>query len=345
MKSRQNVIILVDYSEVDELRSHIDNRFHYFYKIVNPVNNKYYYGVHSTDNLFDGYCGSGSLLKSVYKKYGKSNCVKYIERFFEDRKSLLVYEKEIVTESMLADPNCYNILVGGGGYELGCRVPTTTGEHVSHEDFEKKQYVHPTKNRVHINNGVKNKLVYPKDLSEFLNNGWVLGETNKSTLGKMLVNFNGEEERFIYETELDGYIKQGWVRGGKSRNLGQKSFARDQIWVYKDGRQIRINPDELDTYETQGWVKGICQSTTVGYVRITDGKNDKNISPNNEDELNYYLSNGWKIGSHSKTTHGKCWVSKDDATILIEPTELDKYISEGWVRGRKNLKKPSKLSP
>lgn len=31
------------------------SQYHYFYKVVNLKNNKYYYGVHSTTNLDDGY--------------------------------------------------------------------------------------------------------------------------------------------------------------------------------------------------------------------------------------------------------------------------------------------------
>ena len=84
MNSRQKTIILVDYNDLNELRSSIDNKFHYFYKIYNPFNEKYYYGIHSTIDIYDGYAGSGTILKSVYKKYGKNNCIKYIEKFFDD---------------------------------------------------------------------------------------------------------------------------------------------------------------------------------------------------------------------------------------------------------------------
>lgn len=38
-------------------------KYHYFYKITNTINNKYYYGVHSTDNLNDGYMGSGTVIR------------------------------------------------------------------------------------------------------------------------------------------------------------------------------------------------------------------------------------------------------------------------------------------
>ena len=45
--------------------------YHYFYKITNKLNNHYYYGIHSTDNLNDGYMGSGRKLRRAINKYKK----------------------------------------------------------------------------------------------------------------------------------------------------------------------------------------------------------------------------------------------------------------------------------
>ena len=70
-----------------------ERKYHYLYKITNLVNNKYYYGIHSTDNLEDGYMGSGTQLKAAYAKYGIFNFRKEILSFYENRKELLDAER------------------------------------------------------------------------------------------------------------------------------------------------------------------------------------------------------------------------------------------------------------
>jgi hypothetical protein len=88
---------------------------HYLYKTTCKVTGKYYVGMHSTSNLDDGYMGSGKRLRHSIRKYGKENHVKEILEFFESRELLIEAEKKAITEEMLCDVNCMNLMSGGTG--------------------------------------------------------------------------------------------------------------------------------------------------------------------------------------------------------------------------------------
>ena len=103
--------------------------YHFFYKITNNFNGKYYYGVHSTNDLNDGYMGSGYMIKKLIKKYGKDSFTKEILKYFDNEEEMFSYEKEFLTEDVINNENCYNLVGGGNGY--------TTGEYVSNEVKEK----------------------------------------------------------------------------------------------------------------------------------------------------------------------------------------------------------------
>ena len=90
-------------------------KYHYIYKTVNVINDKYYIGMHSTDNLGDGYIGSGKRLWNSINYHGKDNHVCEILEYCKDRKELVKREEEIVNEQLLSEDLCMNLRVGGQG--------------------------------------------------------------------------------------------------------------------------------------------------------------------------------------------------------------------------------------
>jgi hypothetical protein len=85
---------------------------HLLYKTTNLINNKYYYGIHSTENTNDSYLGSGVLILRAIEKHGKENFKREILNTFETRDEALIAEHAIVDPD---DENSYNIDVGGNG--------------------------------------------------------------------------------------------------------------------------------------------------------------------------------------------------------------------------------------
>lgn len=92
-----------------------EKRYHFIYKTTNILTGRYYYGMHSTDNLNDGYLGSGKRLRYSINKYGKRNHIKVIFEYCSDRKSLIEREKEIINLNEIAKEDCMNLMVGGKG--------------------------------------------------------------------------------------------------------------------------------------------------------------------------------------------------------------------------------------
>jgi hypothetical protein len=62
--------------------------YYIVYKITNLINEKYYIGCHQTDNLDDGYFGSGVYLKRAINKYGVDNFHKEILFFCQNEEEM-----------------------------------------------------------------------------------------------------------------------------------------------------------------------------------------------------------------------------------------------------------------
>ena len=90
--------------------------FNYIYKITNEINGKIYIGKHSTDDLNDGYMGSGVVLKQAIKKYGVENFTKEILEFCDKEVELNDLEKHYIDKYKSTDKSIgYNLTPGGDG--------------------------------------------------------------------------------------------------------------------------------------------------------------------------------------------------------------------------------------
>jgi len=90
-------------------------KYHYIYKTTNLLSGRYYIGMHSTDDLNDGYLGSGTLLRRSINKYGKENHSIEILEYYNSREELAAREKEVVNLQEIAKEECMNLKVGGFG--------------------------------------------------------------------------------------------------------------------------------------------------------------------------------------------------------------------------------------
>lgn len=86
------------------------------YKTTNNFDEKFYVGAHVTEDhtKFDGYLGSGMILKSAIEKYGKENFKRETLVLCTDIDEMYSVEMLLV-KTKGEDPRSYNIKPGGWG--------------------------------------------------------------------------------------------------------------------------------------------------------------------------------------------------------------------------------------
>ena len=91
--------------------------YNYIYKITNNINGKIYIGKHSTNNLDDGYMGSGKLILKAEQKYGIENFTKEYLAFCDTENKLNWFEKFYIKKYNSQNNEIgYNISPGGDGW-------------------------------------------------------------------------------------------------------------------------------------------------------------------------------------------------------------------------------------
>lgn len=231
---------------------------YYFYKITNNINGKFYYGVHKTTNIDDGYMGSGVYLRRAYNKHGIENFTKTILKYFSNSDDMYKYEAEIVTEDLVRNPMCYNINLGGrGGSPKGELNP------LYHKDFTQEH-------KDNISNSLKGKKksdIHCKHLSESMKGreAWNKGKSgytcNMSEQGKQNIsNYwkTHKRNKEQYQKCWDTRKQKGTTNAmhGKHQSEHQKETLRQMKWMYKVGSIIRVNQNDVEHYKNMGYELG-----------------------------------------------------------------------------------------
>ena len=92
--------------------------YYFIYKTTNKINGKYYIGMHKTDDLEDGYLGSGTYFRRALEKYGKENFEREILEYCNSDEEMHNAEARYITEDVVNDKSSYNLKLGGlGGWD------------------------------------------------------------------------------------------------------------------------------------------------------------------------------------------------------------------------------------
>ena len=90
-------------------------KYYLIYQIRNKLNGMIYVGKHQTEDLNDGYMGSGIRIVRAIEKYGVENLEKTILFECSSVEEMNAKEAEIVNEEFIARDDVYNIKLGGEG--------------------------------------------------------------------------------------------------------------------------------------------------------------------------------------------------------------------------------------
>lgn len=193
----------------------MDKKFHFLYKTTNIINGSYYIGIHSTDDINDGYFGSGIILKKSINKYGLENFKIEIIEFVSSREELKKRENEIVNENLLSDNLCMNLQLGGtSGFDYLKMKRQNDPEYdkeFRNQQGEKMKKAHRDgKIKYDTFSGRKHK---KETIDKLKGHNRQKGERN-SQFGTCWVT-NDIENKKIKKEELPTYLSKGWVKGRK----------------------------------------------------------------------------------------------------------------------------------
>ena len=207
-----------------------NKKFHFIYKTTNLLNETFYYGMHSTSNIKDGYLGSGTRLCHSIRKHGKENFKLEILEFLSDRETLVAKEKELITEEMLKDPLCMNLKLGGqGGF---CNEEHALKFHEG---------------------GSKNMIKQWKDLNyrEKISNILRANTKKSHALGKL------RHDTFTSKTHSEETKqKMKSTRALNKPGGGDKNSQFGKCWIYNNKKSISIKKEQLEIYLKEGWILG-----------------------------------------------------------------------------------------
>lgn len=306
-----------------------DDYIHYFYKITNLTNGRYYYGIHSLSKsdkkepLTDGYFGSGVEISEDIKKLGKDKFKKEIIKVFSTRQEVSDMEKSIVTLDEVNKPECYNKIPGGDTYG---------------ESMLGKVACRPKDN-------LNKVIILPKELYHNNKDKYIV-------VTHSLKKKKGDYYRSnVDETERHKRIRTDYLKTQK-KDKDDTKFSRIRWFVNKDSLELRkfighSEPEDLyiiwfpqyfldkvnSRFITKDYFESLFKSIhNLEKISKLIGVGRRYLKLVRD----FYKLDLGKYKSHpaSKAFSGKKYVNNGTEELIIESSELERYIKNGYAPGK-----------
>lgn len=208
--------------------------FYYVYKITNTVNGKYYIGAHQSECLDDGYLGSGKWLKNAQRKYGLDLFTKEIIKFCDNELEMYALEAELVTEDLVMDDQCYNLIVGGHG-----------GWNAHNTDPANSQF---RKAGAAIRNSLPVKDETRRKISERCSSRWQSGKMDH--LRPMMA------KAFKGKTHTEETKRR--IGEANRKNSGEANSQFGSCWIYHEEQKLnmKVRQSDLENFLNADWRRG-----------------------------------------------------------------------------------------
>lgn len=211
------------------------------YQITNAINGKIYIGCHKTDDINDGYMGSGKILHRAYEKYGVENFAKKILHIFDTSEEMFDNEMTLVDESFVARQDTYNIKEGGlGGWDH-----INDGSEKHKKRCSKAGKVGGPPSMKQLREHMQVVLANPSLRKEY-------GQKISKGLKNHFTNRDGYFKNMQHTKETKARI--GAANAIHQR--GKKNSQYGTCWIHNNNVSKKIEKDDLNEYLTEGWIKG-----------------------------------------------------------------------------------------
>jgi len=188
--------------------------------------------MHSSNDLEDGYLGSGKYLWNSIRKHGAENFTREILEFFENRKDLVEREKNLINEDFIKDPMCMNLKPGGsGGWSVEQQVINQYNGRIKIKILKETDPAWVERFFKNMSDGQKNaykngRIPTPVDWTGKTHSDESKKEMSRiaklrtgdknSSFGTCWIH-NMEESKKIKQSELEQYLSNNWLKGRKMK--------------------------------------------------------------------------------------------------------------------------------
>ena len=266
--------------------------------------------MHSSNDLNDGYLGSGKYLRCSIRKHGKEHFKVEILEHCKNRQQLNECEKKHVTKKLVQDKYCMNLQLGGEGFN-SVGMATVRDEFgncfnvfIDDPRYLSGELVGATKNRLNVYDETGEvKKIYKNDPR------YLSGEFKNINVDTVIVR--GVNKCYRVNRDDPRYLS-GELVGATKNTVLVKDVNGKTYNVKKD------NPKYLSGEFVPFW-KGK-QHTEITKKRISKTHQER----------------GLQLGEKN-SQYGTVWVYSLSKLLnkKIPKNELESYIANGWIKGRK----------